>query len=162
VIAPIAHRQEARVVNTIIGAFDSVAAAQESFDALVAAGFMKRGMSVVASELVAIEGIPQEHTPYYEESLRRGGALVAMKADESRVAEAEAIMKAHGAVDIEERVIRWREQGWTGADPSTAPRTREEGERERRLFGTHADPLTGAPASPNEEDNRRDSTLRRS
>jgi len=42
------------------------------------------------------------------------------------------------------------------------PRTREEAERERRLYGTHADPLSGLPTTNDPEcDLAREATIRR-
>jgi len=71
-------------------------------------------------------------------------------------------MRAHGGIDIEERASRWREAGWSGWDESALPYTKEEAERERRLYGMHADPLTGLPLTIDPEgDNQRDSIIRR-
>lgn len=42
------------------------------------------------------------------------------------------------------------------------PQTKEEGDRERRLFGLHPDPLTGLPLTTDPEaDNVRSATIRR-
>jgi hypothetical protein len=90
-------------------------------------------------------GIPEDHASYYAEAVRRGGALVTVKVDESRADRATEIMKANGAIDLDERVSRWRESGWDGWHPTALPYTAEEAERERRLYGTHADPLSGLP-----------------
>ena len=107
-------------------------------------------------------GVSEEHANYYAETVRRGGALVTVKVDESRAERAAEIMRANGAIDLDERVSRWRESGWEGWDPSAPPYTAEEAERERRLYGTHADPLSGLPlTSEPERDNRRSSTIRR-
>jgi len=66
------------------------------------------------------------------------------------------------AIDLDERVSRWREAGWEGWNPSAPPYTADEAERERRLYGTHSDPLSGLPlTSEPERDNRRSSTIRR-
>jgi len=106
-------------------------------------------------------GIPEEHASYFAECLRRGGALVTVKADETRSNRVSEIMRANGAIDLETRVLRWREAGWEGWNEAALPYTREEAERERRVYGTHADPLTGLPSTNDPElDNRRDSTIR--
>ena len=56
----------------------------------------------------------------------------------------------------------WRDAGWRGWDSSAKPYTAEEAERERRLYGTHSDPLTGLPVTSDPEaDTRRESTIRR-
>ena len=107
-------------------------------------------------------GVPEEHANYYAETLRRGGAIVTVKVDESRAERAAEILRANGAIDLDERVSRWREAGWEGWDPSAAPYTAEEAERERRQYGAHADPLSGLPVTRDPaRDNRRSSTIRR-
>lgn len=46
--------------------------------------------------------------------------------------------------------------------PLALPKTREEAERERRLYGMHADPLTGLPTTGDPEcDLAREATIRR-
>ncbi len=123
------------------------------------------GAGAVAGGLVGAlteEGVPEEHALYYAEIVRRGGALVAVRTDDVRAERAAEIMRAHGGIDIEERASRWREAGWSGWDESTRPYTKEEAEREWRLYGMHADPLTGLPLTIDPEgDNRRESTIRR-
>jgi uncharacterized membrane protein len=123
------------------------------------------GAGAVAGGLVgalAHSGVPQEHATYYAESVRRGGALVFLRADDSRAERAAEILREHGAIDLDERVLRWRDTGWRGWDSSAKPYTPEEAERERRLYGTHSDPLSGLPLTSDPEgDNRRESTIRR-
>jgi hypothetical protein len=76
-------------------------------------------------------GVPETDAEYYAEAVRRGGALVTVRADESRADEAEAIMRRHDAFDIEDRVEEWRSTGWTGYDPASQPYSLEEIERDR-------------------------------
>ena len=123
------------------------------------------GAGAVAGGLIGAlteAGVSEEHANYYAETVRRGGALVTVKVDESRADRAMEIMRENGAIDLDERVLRWREAGWGGWNPSAPPYTAEEAERERRLYGAHADPLSGLPLTIDPEgDNRRDSTIRR-
>ena len=123
------------------------------------------GAGAVAGGLVGSltdAGVSPEHANYYAETVRRGGAIVTVKVDESRADRAAEILRANGAIDLDERVSRWREAGWEGWDPTAPPYTAEEAERERRLYGTHADPLSGLPlTSDPARDNRRSSTIRR-
>ena len=123
------------------------------------------GAGAVAGGLIGSlteAGVSPEHANYYAETVRRGGAIVMVKVDESRADRAAEIMRANGAIDLDERVSRWREAGWEGCDPSAPPFTAEEAERERRLYGTHADPLSGLPLSSSAaRDSRRSSTIRR-
>jgi hypothetical protein len=123
------------------------------------------GAGAVAGGLIGAlthSGVPEEHASYYAESVRRGGALVMIRADESRAERAVEILRERGAIDLDERVMRWRASGWRSWDSSAKPFTPEEAERERRRYGTHSDPLTGLPVTSDPEaDNRRSSTIRR-
>ena len=75
-------------------------------------------------------GVPESEAEFYAEAVRRGGALVTVRADEARASEVSDIMRDHGAVDIEGRVERWRESGWerfdAGADPYSADQVRQD------------------------------------
>lgn len=79
-------------------------------------------------------GVPESDAQYYAESVRRGGALVTVRADESRADEVTAILRRHGAVDIEGRVERWRESGWERFDQSSPPYTVDEIRRDRAMY----------------------------
>jgi uncharacterized membrane protein len=79
-------------------------------------------------------GVPENDAQYYAESVRRGGALVTVRADESRADEVTGILRQHGAVDIEGRVERWREGGWEGFDPAAQPYTTDDIRRDRALY----------------------------
>jgi hypothetical protein len=129
------------------------------------AGLTGAGAGAVAGGVIGAltdEGVPEEHATYYAEAVRRGGALVTVRVDDVRADRAAEILRANGGIDIEERASRWRDNGWTGWDGSARPYTAEEAENERRLYGMHADPLTGMPLTQDPEgDNRRASTIRR-
>jgi uncharacterized membrane protein len=79
-------------------------------------------------------GVPENDAQYYAESVRRGGALVTVRADAARADEAAAIMRERGAVDIEGRVERWRESGWEGFDPQAQPYTADDIRRDRAMY----------------------------
>ena len=61
------------------------------------------------------------------------------KAPEDRIAEAEAILRRHKAVDRETRVTAYRNSGWTRFDASAPAYSSEEIERERATYGTVTD-----------------------
>jgi hypothetical protein len=88
-------------------------------------------------------GVPEEHAQYYAEAVRRGGALVTVRVDESRADEAERILREHGAYDIEDRVVQWRSEGWTGYNPNAEPFSFDEVERERTRYSAGANRTTG-------------------
>jgi uncharacterized membrane protein len=79
-------------------------------------------------------GVPENDAQYYAEAIRRGGALVTVRVDESRAEEVADIMRAHGAVDIEGRVERWRESGWEGFDPQAQPYSADDIRRDRATY----------------------------
>lgn len=89
-------------------------------------------------------GVPEEEAEIYAESVRRGGALVTVRAEDSRATEAAKILRSGGAVDIERRAEAWRGQGWQHHDPTAQPMTTEQLRQERDLYGM---PVTSATAS---------------
>ena len=66
-------------------------------------------------------GVSEEDAHVYAEGVRRGGSLVTARVDESRVAEAESILKGSNWVDPVERRGLYRGEGWTGFDPTLTP-----------------------------------------
>ena len=96
------------------------------------------GVGAVAGGLIGgltDMGVSRADAEYYAEAVRRGGALVTVRADDARAERAAAIMRDHGAVDIERRAQRWRERGWTGFDDNAQPYTAADLAREEDLYG---------------------------
>jgi uncharacterized membrane protein len=52
-------------------------------------------------------GIPEDEAEYYAEGVRRGGALVTVRCDDTQSDDAMTVLRRHGAVNIEERVAEW-------------------------------------------------------
>ncbi|HVE89791.1 MAG TPA: hypothetical protein VNA44_08825 [Burkholderiaceae bacterium] len=105
----------------------------------IAAALAGAGVGAVAGGLIGGltgVGVSEDDASYYAESVRRGGALVTVRADDSRADDAASVMRSHGAVDIERRVEQWKEQGWTGHDPSATPYSVDQLERERSSYGS--------------------------
>src|SRR4029079_9382938 len=95
------------------------------------------GVGAVAGGLIGgltDVGVSESDAEYYAEAVRRGGALVTVRADDARAERAADVMRAHGAVDIERRAEQWRERGWTGFDEQAQPYTRDQIERERDWY----------------------------
>jgi uncharacterized membrane protein len=92
-------------------------------------------------------GVSKADAEYYAESVRRGGALVTVRADESRAERAADVMREHGAVDIERRVEEWRESGWTGWNPEAQPYSLDDIERDRTRYASRSE-AAGAPIPP--------------
>ena len=60
-------------------------------------------------------GVPEGEAHVLAEGVRRGGAIVAVKADDEMEAEQAALlMNRHGAIDVEACATGWRSQGWSG------------------------------------------------
>ena len=96
------------------------------------------GVGAVAGGLIGgltDMGVSRPDAEYYAEAVRRGGALVTVRADDARAERAAEIMRSHGAIDIERRAEKWRERGWTGFDEKAQPYTPADLDRDRDLYG---------------------------
>ncbi len=77
------------------------------------------------------EGVPEHEAHVYAEGVRRGGTLVTVRADESRVKAVEAIMTENNAVDADTRGSAYREGGWARFDEEAPPYTEAQIDAER-------------------------------
>lgn len=70
-------------------------------------------------------GIDEAHAHSYAEGIRRGGTLVTVRTDDSRLSTVQGILDDDGTVDMNEREQSWRQEGWTGryAEGDYAPGT---------------------------------------
>lgn len=59
-------------------------------------------------------GIGEEEAGFYLEGVRRGGALVAVRAPDEQAEVVARLLHQPGLVDIEAEAADWREAGWTG------------------------------------------------
>lgn len=80
--------------------------------------------------LIAFD-VSDEEAEYYAEGVRRGGTLLAVTAADYLVARAEDVVLLHGAVDIHQRIIRWRQQGWNNFNLNGKPYSATDLEWER-------------------------------
>ena len=104
----------------------------------IAAALAGAGVGAVAGGLIGGLtglGVSEEEANYYAEAVRRGGALVTVRTDDSRADEAASVMRNHGAVDIERRAEQWKQQGWRRHDPTATPYSADQLERERSTYG---------------------------
>jgi uncharacterized protein (TIGR02271 family) len=94
-------------------------------------------------------GIPAAEAHAYAEGIRRGGALVIVKPIDEWVDRGIEIMHRRQAVDIDERIPQWRQEGWTGmathagSSPAAAApeaNVRPEARPERPRTGTWVEP----------------------
>src|ERR687897_59540 len=68
-------------------------------------------------------GVDENDAHAYAEGIRRGGALVTVRASDADVERIVDILDDEGTVDFEERENTWRSEGWTGASATTAGTT---------------------------------------
>jgi hypothetical protein len=109
-------------------------------------------------------GVEEREAHVYAEGVRRGGALVTVRADESRAAEAEAILARYSPVDLASREADYRAGGWPGYDeggltsaapdgtPGNPPGTVASRAADRALgtnmSGAYPQQSDGTPANP--------------
>ncbi len=94
---------------------------------VVAAGWLAStlvgaGVGAAAGGLVGSltdAGIEHSDADAYVEGVRRGGTLVTVRADETRLAQATQILDVDGAVDLDERRDTWSRDGWTAGAGTT-------------------------------------------
>jgi hypothetical protein len=68
-------------------------------------------------------GVPHEEAQIYNEGVRRGGTLVAIKASDDMAAKAADILNRFGAVDIDERADSYRQPYDISTPTATSPAT---------------------------------------
>lgn len=89
--------------------------------ALADAGFPREEIDITGVAGLVEMGIPDNEAHVFAEGARRGGAIVAVKADDEFEAEQAALlMHQHGAVDVEACDAGWRRLGWSGRIPHPA------------------------------------------
>ncbi|WP_246529705.1 YsnF/AvaK domain-containing protein [Microvirga zambiensis] len=65
-------------------------------------------------------GVDENDAHAYAEGIRRGGALVTVRASDAEVDRIVDILDDEGTVDFDERETTWRSEGWTGASGTGA------------------------------------------
>lgn len=147
--------------NTVVGVYDNFSDADAAVQALVKEGFPRssvqlspetddagttsRGTSAAAGDsTTGVRGffyslfggdVKKEHHDIYAESVRRGSYVLTVDArDEDEVSRATDVMNRFNAIDIDERVSHWKNQGWTGFDENAPRYTREDIDKERARY----------------------------
>lgn len=59
------------------------------------------------------EGVDEADANVYAEGVRRGGTLVAVRADDARIADIEAVLNRNAGIDAATRGVAYRQEGWT-------------------------------------------------
>jgi uncharacterized protein (TIGR02271 family) len=65
-------------------------------------------------------GVDENDAHAYAEGIRRGGALVTVRASDTEVDRIVDILDDEGTVDFDERETTWRSEGWTGAGATSS------------------------------------------
>jgi hypothetical protein len=101
--------------------------------ASLAAGVLAGGATggIVGSLIGA--GVPDEHAHVYSEGLRRGGTLLSVKVEESRVDQVHAILDKNQPVDPVKLGGEYRTAGWNNFDPEGERYVADREAAEKRL-----------------------------
>ena len=156
------HLQESSMNQTVVGVFNSHEAAERAAETLANQGFERRRMHVkstgadstgtvsdttgTASQdgestgvmasirhfFAELFGDEDEQRASYAEAVRRGGAVLAVEVEDSRIDAARDALMQCGAIDIEEQVSSWRGRAGRATTPSAAPYSREQAAAERQ------------------------------
>lgn len=79
-------------------------------------------------------GVGTDQAHFYAEGIRRGGALVTARVDESSTQAVEAIMRRHGRIHATARGKIYRDGGWREFDETSPPLNQAALEKERTLY----------------------------
>lgn len=83
-------------------------------------------------------GVDERDAHVYAEGVRRGGTLVTAKVEESRAAEAEAILQRSNWVNLPARRTAYEGQGWTSFDDNSKPYSQAEIDADRARYTDRA------------------------
>jgi hypothetical protein len=81
-------------------------------------------------------GVPEKDAHLYAEGVRRGGAVVAAKVEEDKVAASQSILNSSRAVDLVARRQAYTADGWTQFDETADPYTSDQIAGERGRYRT--------------------------
>lgn len=81
-------------------------------------------------------GVSEKDAHLYAEGVRRGGAVVAAKVDEDKVASSQAILTSSRSVDLDARRDAYTADGWSRFDHTSDPYTAEQIAAERGRYRT--------------------------
>ena len=95
------------------------------------AGAAVGGVAGGLTDALVSSGVNEAHAPVYSEGVRRGGALVVVKTDDTRASAVQAILDRHDQRDIAEARANYEETGWGTFDPNAAPWTSDQIRDER-------------------------------
>jgi uncharacterized protein (TIGR02271 family) len=113
------------MTRTITALFDTIDAAEKAaYDLATRIGGVRGEVygSSRTSELSSLQ-IPSDDAAVVHENIRRGGAVLYAEVPDGKFEAVADAVEAAGAVDIDEREIAWRREGWTGGRAATTTAT---------------------------------------
>jgi uncharacterized protein (TIGR02271 family) len=142
------------VGKTAVGLYDTTQEARQVFNDLISAGFSRNNIRILVGDnerrisewgidvqstssaaamhsadaaipLLVNSGVPRSDAIYYQEALHRGAALVSASTTDERIDEAVDIMSGYNLIDLQDRVRRWRGEGWREGSEMAATTTAE-------------------------------------
>lgn len=112
------------------------------------------GIGVASGGLVAtlVEwGLSEGDAELYLEGVRRGSALIMIRASEERADQAHRILSRYPLVDLDERSKQWREEGWSGYDAEAGSYAGVEQDSIDSIFREHHEKVYGESTFPYED-----------
>jgi len=109
------------MTRTFTALFDTIDAAEKAaYDLATRIGGVRGEVygSSRTSELSSLE-IPSDDAAVVHENIRRGGAVLYAEVPDGKFEAVADAVEAAGAVDIDEREVAWRREGWTGGTAAT-------------------------------------------
>ena len=114
------------MAKTIIGLYDEYNSAEKAVKALKESGVDRSNVHVnshdeahsssrydtddLHQQLVR-GGVPEDEAQLYDEGIRRGGTVVIVEVADDLAEQVADVMKTHHAVDLEDRLDKWRKEG---------------------------------------------------
>lgn len=96
-------------------------------------------------------GVPERQAQHYAEAVRRGGALIAVEAEEADAPQVAEVMERYEPVDMDRSAKRWQEEGWSPEELEQKPFSEQEVHRERAHWAREsgvATPQAGQGRTP--------------
>jgi uncharacterized protein (TIGR02271 family) len=146
------------MASTLAGVFDHFDDAERAREELASAGFRRDAIQVTPERsawgtgdatyggrtakkgglrgfFASLFGTDDDSYGHYSEAVRRGSIVLTVSLeDDSQIEPATDILEGCGAIDVDERVERWKAAGYTGYDEQAKPLTREEIARDRETL----------------------------
>ncbi len=101
-------------------------------------------------------GVPEHDAHFYAEAVRRGSALVIVRAQDEQVDDVADVLSEHGAIDVDKRREFFLRGGFTTHNPDAAPYTADQIAREREAYrgGMATGSTTGTMATGQQQKDR--------